>query len=180
MSSEKEDSTVSQLSEERPQLVTKVYGRSPVRPVTVEMNRTLSPTAMISDLNSFMNRDVSLRINYNDKAKNLHAFLHDAILDKTTHEHRIFRQNLDVLVEENIKELGYDPRVEGPPEHIKNQTYATMEDRCLRDTRERKVPVHSKSTSCSIKKVHIFPKKYPIWVKRPDDPVQTQEELLNL
>ena len=119
---------------------------------------------MIKDLNAFMNRDVSLRINYNEQHKNIHAFLHDAILDRTSHEHKIFRQNLDVLVSENIKELGYDPRVEGPPEHIKNQTYASIENRVTKDTNQKKTPVYSKSTSCSIRKVHIFPKKYPVWV----------------
>jgi len=39
----------------------------------------------------------------------------------SSYEAQVFKKNLDTLIEENIKETGYDPRVDGPPEHIANQ-----------------------------------------------------------
>jgi hypothetical protein len=50
----------------------------------------------------------------------LKAFLAKAILDPKSQENRVFRANLDELIKQNIEETGIDPRVEGPPEHIKN------------------------------------------------------------
>jgi hypothetical protein len=40
-------------------------------------------------------------------------------LDQSSAENRIFRQNLDKIFEEIIREnKGEDPRVKGPPKHI--------------------------------------------------------------
>jgi hypothetical protein len=33
-------------------------------------------------------------------------------------EHQVFKTNLDMLIAKNIKEIGFDPRVSGPPQHV--------------------------------------------------------------
>ncbi len=45
-----------------------------------------------------------------------------AVLSSQSSEHQIFKSNLDVLIQENIKETGVDPRILGPPSHIANMT----------------------------------------------------------
>jgi len=41
-----------------------------------------------------------------------------AILSTQSYEHKVFKSNLDILIEENYAETGVDPRVNGPPSHI--------------------------------------------------------------
>ena len=33
----------------------------------------------------------------------------------------MFKTNLDELIKQNIEELGYDPRITGPPQHVLEQ-----------------------------------------------------------
>ena len=40
----------------------------------------------------------------------------------------MFKINLDQLIVENIKELGFDPRIEGPPDHIANQEVKNLDE----------------------------------------------------
>ncbi len=39
----------------------------------------------------------------------------------SSYEAQVFRNNLDILIKDNIQETGFDPRIGGPPEHIASQ-----------------------------------------------------------
>jgi hypothetical protein len=52
-------------------------------------------------------------------------------------ERKIFKRNLDELIQQNIKESGVDPRIAGPPIHIKNQVVAKLENMLKKIVKEK-------------------------------------------
>jgi len=50
------------------------------------------------------------------------------VICTSSYEAQVFKKNLDTLIEENIQETGFDPRLEGPPEHIANQEVKKIDD----------------------------------------------------
>lgn len=40
------------------------------------------------------------------------------VMDRSSQEYKLFRHKLEKIITQNIKETGYDPRIEGPPAHI--------------------------------------------------------------
>ena len=96
----------------------KTFGRSPFL-TKVKLQYIKSPRAVLEDLESFVTVEVPLP-NFETSKPDLKAFLAKAILDPKSQENRVFRSNLDELIKQNIEETGIDPRVGGPPEHIKN------------------------------------------------------------
>ena len=57
---------------------------------------------------------------FSDERTDFWKTIYSAVLSTTSYEHQVFKTNLDVLIEENFKETGIDPRIAGPPEHIAN------------------------------------------------------------
>ena len=51
---------------------------------------------------------------------NLWKNITNAIINSSSYEYLVFKHNLGDLSARNINETGYDPRIEGPPEHIAN------------------------------------------------------------
>lgn len=67
----------------------------------------------------------------------------------------MFHKNLNRLIIKNIAETGHDPRIAGPPDHIKNQVVNTLPKDFVYSYRRRepkKTPVSEKPTVSSLKK----------------------------
>jgi hypothetical protein len=75
---------------------------------------------LLGDLSEFIYKNANL-IDFSQEPAHCWESIFKAVLNSQCNEHRIFKKNLNTLIEQNIKELGYDPRVNGPPEHIANQ-----------------------------------------------------------
>ena len=97
----------------------KEFGRK--KKVKVRLDYITEPTELLGDLTEFIYKNAPL-IDYDEGPGNLWLTLLSAVLSSQSSEHLIFKQNLDKLIEENIKETGVDPRIEGPPKHIAEQT----------------------------------------------------------
>jgi hypothetical protein len=58
---------------------------------------------------------------FNEESPDFWESIWKAVICGSSYEHKVFKKNLDNLIAENIAETGFDPRIEGPPEHIANQ-----------------------------------------------------------
>ena len=108
----------------------KVFADSPrYRPVSVELKFDPDPEVMITALTEFIYKNAKL-MEFTDgkQEKNLWECIFKAVLNNQSTEHRIFKENLDKLIEANIQELGFDPRTQAIPEHIANQVANVIED----------------------------------------------------
>ena len=61
-------------------------------------------------------------IQYDTSKKSVDSLVYKAVLAEGSQEYKIFHRNLEDIFQEIIRETGVDPRVEGPPDHIKEQT----------------------------------------------------------
>lgn len=99
-----------------------MFGRPPVRPVHCRLDYEPEPQAVIGALTQFIYTNAKL-IDFADETvkKNFWVTILNGVLNEASSAHRVFKTNLDVLIKENMEENGgYDPRVDGPPEHIAN------------------------------------------------------------
>ena len=52
------------------------------------------------------------------EGKSIKDLIYSAVLCKGTPEYKLFHMSVDKIHNLNVQETGYDPRVDGPPEHI--------------------------------------------------------------
>lgn len=74
---------------------------------------------LLSDLTEYIFKHAKM-MEFGEEKIDYWKTIYSAVLSSTSHEHQVFKTNLDVLIEENLKETGIDPRIAGPPEHIAN------------------------------------------------------------
>lgn len=65
-------------------------------------------------------------IDYRTELPDYWLQIYKAVMADQSQEHLIFKSNLDEMIAENIKQTGIDPRIAGPPLHIKSQTVNTI------------------------------------------------------
>lgn len=59
-------------------------------------------------------------MDFNTERPDIQSTLGKAVLEPSSSEYKMFRRNLDEIIEKNLEETGIDPRINGPPSHIKN------------------------------------------------------------
>ena len=99
---------------------TKIFGRAPGPLIPVRFDCFSEPEDLLADLTEFIFKHAKL-MEFGDNRPDFWKVILSAVLSETSYEHKVFKANLDVLIEENIQETGVDPRIEGPPDHIANQ-----------------------------------------------------------
>lgn len=55
-----------------------------------------------------------------DEEKNYWTNIQNGCINDQSDERKVFKVNLDKLIAKNIKLTGKDPRINGPPDHVKN------------------------------------------------------------
>jgi hypothetical protein len=65
---------------------------------------------------------------FDEERPNLWESLFKAVIASQSYEHQVFKTNLDKRISENIAEMGFDPRIQGPPDHIVDQKVANKDD----------------------------------------------------
>lgn len=111
---------VDELPELPPDPKIRYFGRYPETAVAVRLTYIDEPKEILRDLAEFIYKYTG-QPSYDEEIKDLWTSIFNAVICGSSYEAQVFKKNLDTLIEENIKETGYDPRVDGPPEHIANQ-----------------------------------------------------------
>jgi hypothetical protein len=44
------------------------------------------------------------------------------VMDRSSVEYKLFTRNLQLIITRNIKETGFDPRIDGPPAHMQTMS----------------------------------------------------------
>jgi hypothetical protein len=78
------------------------------------------PTQLLEEITEFIFQHAKMMV-FSEEKQDFWKTIVSAVLSTSSYEHQIFRANLDELIKENIQETGYDPRINGPPEHIAAQ-----------------------------------------------------------
>jgi hypothetical protein len=86
----------------------------------VKHEYTTEPTNILNDLTEFIFKHAKL-MDFSEEQPNYWKTIVSAILSTSSYEHKVFKSNLDILIQENITETGVDPRIAGPPSHIADQ-----------------------------------------------------------
>ncbi len=98
---------VHEIQELPPDLNYKVFGGR-YRPVTVKLEFIKNVKQLLTDLSEFIYKNANL-IDFSGEAADCWLSIFKAVLNSQCAEHKVFKQNLNKLIEQNIKELGYDP-----------------------------------------------------------------------
>ena len=96
------------------------FGRSHI--TSVELPPSKNPDALQDQLVGYI-KDGVFPMQFTDRNPPLRKLIYNAVLDKDSQQYKMFRRNLDSVIWDNFMETGHDPRLDGPPDHIKNQTY---------------------------------------------------------
>ena len=111
------------MVDERPELPpdpkVRIYGRYPEFAVAVRLDYIEDPKDMLKELAEFIYKYAG-NPNYDEEKKDLWEGIFNAVICTSSYEVQLFRNNLDMLIKDNIQETGFDPRIAGPPEHIAN------------------------------------------------------------
>lgn len=95
-------------------------------------------------------------MDFSTEPPDLRTCLCQGVLNSSSYEYKQFRFNLDQIIKANIKETGIDPRVNGPPDHIKQQVISNQtvnEDPLKKKKIARLPPTHlTKQTISTLKK----------------------------
>ena len=78
---------------------------------------TSQPTDILNDLTEFIFKHAKL-MDFSEEVPDYWKTILAALFSSQSYEHKVFKSNLDILIQENIDETGVDPRVDGPPSHI--------------------------------------------------------------
>lgn len=131
------------------------FGRPPMTSVTaVKLDYVKEPARMLRDLYPFVQNNNRM-MNFETKKPDIGHSLYKAVIDKSCHEHKVFQKNLMRLITRNIDETGHDPRIDGPPDHIREQVVNTMGLDFVysrKRVQPKKTPVNEKHTISSLKK----------------------------
>lgn len=109
----------SMLEEKNPKY--KYFGRPPLAPmVKVRCEYEPEPNTLLQSLTEFIYKNAKT-MEFGDEQKDYWESIFKAVICTSSYEAQVFKNNLKELIEDNIAETGYDPRIEGPPSHIANQ-----------------------------------------------------------
>lgn len=88
----------------------KIFGRPPCRQIPVRFSYESEPENLLKQLTEFIYKHAKT-INFSEEPPDYWLAIFKAVLATQSYEHRVFKTNLDELIVENIKELGFDPRI---------------------------------------------------------------------
>jgi hypothetical protein len=60
-------------------------------------------------------------MDFSSERPDLKTIICNGVIDTSTIEYKQFRVKVEEIIKKNIEETGFDPRENGPPDHIKNQ-----------------------------------------------------------
>lgn len=124
---------------------TKIFGRAPGPLIPVKFDFYSEPEDLLADLTEFIFKHAKL-MEFGDNRPDFWKVILSAVLSETSYEHKVFKANLDILIEENFAETGIDPRIEGPPDHIANQVVEKFVEGQSGPIRRSRIPNYSKKT----------------------------------
>jgi hypothetical protein len=110
---------VARESEESVDVNVKIFGRPPCPLISVKFEYLKEPNDLLSQLTEFIYKHAKT-IDFSNEPPDYWLAIFKAVLASQSYEHQVFKTNLDELIKDNIKELGFDPRITGPPQHVLN------------------------------------------------------------
>lgn len=161
---------------ERPRGYLRTFGRLPQsRITTVRLTHERDPEKLAKEMNRMCTGDIKpIMYQSMDERPKINNLIFRAVLKPETQENKIFKRNLKRKINKNISETGYDPRIDGPPTHIKCQKVNTMNDDDLvkmlemQEEVEVRTPIWEKATISSLKKRISAPPGMPLSPSREE------------
>ena len=91
--------------------------KSSNRKVEVRLEYEPDPENLLSSLTEFIFKHAG-SIDFSNSPPDSWLTIFKGVTVSLSKEHRVFKTNLEILIRDNIRESGYDPRVAGPPQHV--------------------------------------------------------------
>ena len=98
----------------------KIFGSNPKQLVKVRLDYEREPENLLAQLTEFLFKNAG-SIDFNSGPPDYWLTMFKGVVVQQSKERRVFKKNLDLLIAQNIKDTGFDPRVSGPPQHVLEQ-----------------------------------------------------------